>query len=281
LGSCLSNDLVDSGTLSLRVIDAPVDRATKVVVQFIGVDLHSIDGTESLTFAQPKVVDLMAYGGRSSYYLLENEPLVSGIYDWIRLRLDASGHYIALDDGSVHDLLLANVDDPGLKLNATLTVPVDDEADYVVDFDLRKSVVAVADGYALKPTLRIVEASAAGAAGGRVHPDLMASAACGEGAAVYAYAGRDATPMDVARADSDPLTTAPVRPVSLGRNENGEEFYAWAYMIGFLPAADYTIALTCDAERDDPDQSDAMSWIAQTNVTVPAEQQALHDFLAQ
>ena len=64
--------------------------------------------------------------------------------------------------------------------------------------------------------------------------------------------------------DTHPLTTA---NVTLDINSG-----LYVYSIGFVPTGDYTVALTCQALDDMPDQDDDIVFLQTQNAAVIAEQ---------
>jgi hypothetical protein len=78
--------------------------------------------------------------------------------------------------------------------------------------------------------------------------------------AVYLFQGRDVTPDDVDGNDAEPFATAPV----FTSNQVNSFFYALRY----LPAGDYTLAVTCRGNDDEPTTSEDLAFRNVINVTV-------------
>src|SRR6266478_3722094 len=107
-----------TGQMTLAVGDAPVDGAQSVVVKFTGIELTGNSGNPvTITFPQPKSIDLMNQSGTASAVLF-NQPIPAGKYGQIRLILvadgDPSNSYITLSDGTMHGLQVPDTN--GLKL---------------------------------------------------------------------------------------------------------------------------------------------------------------------
>ncbi len=140
-GSDSGNDNSSDGTtgsLTLRVTDAPVDMADNVWIQFRGLELHAATG-ERITFfycqgantgetvvdtspclqPAPKWLDLLALTGGVSDTLLMNQTLLAGHYNWIRLIVDAEpgvrDSFIVTSAGE-SELTIPSGDETGLKL---------------------------------------------------------------------------------------------------------------------------------------------------------------------
>jgi hypothetical protein len=287
----------DTGTLSLSVTDAPVDDAESVVVEFTGVEVHSAGG-ETLTFDfdAPRSIDLLDLANGESVVLFEDE-LAAGDYEWIRLKVNAEDDevldtFITIDDdgdstAEDHEMTIPSGSQSGLKLNRPFTVNTDGTVAFTIDFDLRKSVhkpAAANQDYKLRPTLRIVDSTVVGNITGMVDATLLADAACTDGdgglpensgLAVYAFAGPGVAPDDVDGLEPEPVSTAIVE----FSDSNGDSIAEYHYTLAFLEPGTYTVALTCDADLDDPETDDALVFTGTSDVTVTEGADTTHDFL--
>jgi hypothetical protein len=285
-----TDESTSSGKLTLRITDAPVDAAEHVYVQFSGLELHGSGGRNATLYfcedaanpalrvvsktvcakSKPIQIDLMDMNSGKSDVLLSGYALDAGNYQWVRLMVDtaaAEDTYIVLKDGAEHELTIPSADQTGLKLNRGFTVPAGGDADFTIDFDLRKSVHQNANGYVLRPTLRIVDNTVVGSIAGEVDAALV-TANCAP--TVYVFSGSNVTPDDVDGTQPDPVTTATVKL----NDGNGK----YEYKAAFLEAGNYTVAFTCDAENDDPATSEALTFVGTGNVTVTAKTTTPKDF---
>lgn len=260
LAGCGSDS--ETGTLSLSVTDAPVDGAVSVVVQFTGVQLLSTSGKLlTFNFDTPKTIDLLALQGGNSNLLLDKISIPAGDYPVISLKVNAKpgvlDSYIELTDGTQVSLSIPAGDETGLILTQGCSVTANGVADFVIDFDLRKSVFdpegGIAD-YILKPALRMVDNTKAGSIAGTVDIALTTDTTCTSGNAVYIFEGLDVTPDDVGGAVEPVATT-------LLTADN-------TYKAAFLEPGDYTVAFTCQAADDNPDTDDAIAFVGTVNVSV-------------
>ena len=260
-----------NGFLSINITDAPVDYALEVVVQFDGVELHSAAGDRTMiTYNQPKRINLLALTGGVTEFLLENESLPAGRYNWIRLQVDEDNSYIDVGAGQ-EPLIIPSGAQTGLKLNRGFTIAENGSVAFTIDFDLRKSVhEAPGSGYHLRPTLRIIDDSVAGALAGSVDATLITSECAGgvDYGAVYVFEGASAVPDDVDGDAGDPIATALVADDGSGD-----------YSVAFLEQGDYVVAYTCDAENDDPAADDALGFTGTTQVNITAGQTTFLNFL--
>lgn len=274
-----SNDAAE-GRFSLAITDGPVEAADAVVVTFTELELKPAGGDAiTLTLAAPVTLNLLDYQGQVAQPLVSNETIPAGAYNWIRLGVDDSDAYIEID-GAQYPLEIPSSAQTGLKLNRGFTVAAGGLTDFVVDFDLRKSVHQEGTGdYKLRPTLRIVENLTAGSISGTVADALVLDEACvnnGDnndmGNVVYLYTGTVDSPADMSgNADTDPLASAIVT--------YDDQTNSYSYSFGFVAAGDYTLAFTCDALIDDPLAVDELIFSAPVTVQVVADQNATADIV--
>jgi len=257
LGACGGGGGVDTGQMKLAVADAPVDGAQAVVVKFTGVELTGNSGNPfQITFSQPKSIDLLNQGGTASAVLFD-QPIPAGSYNQIRVMVVADGDpgnsYITLSDGTMHGLRVPSGFETGLKLVSGFTVPSSGVVDYTVDFDLRKAITcptAQAPACTLKPTEKLVDNTTVGNIQGVVDNTLVPNG-CTPG--VYLYSGTVSAPedMDSTAASSD--TNQPQASKVPVANSQPPYYYQFT----FLPPGTYTVAFTCQADQDNPDQADS------------------------
>jgi len=295
LAACGNNDDTvysgGSGTLTLQVTDAPVDSAEHVYIQFHGLEIQGPNGLTTLYYCQdpadaartvvgtstcgtpaaPKQIDLLALTGGLADELLNGYVLPAGQYSWIRLLVDTAGlrdSYIVTAGGAEYELTIPSSDETGLKLNRGIRVPAGGNADFTVDFDLRKSVHLAGTGeYLLRPTLRLADNRLAGAIAGTVDP---ARVPAGCTPAVYVFSGAGVAPDDIDGTPADPVTTAAVKL------DNGSGEYR--YKAAFLEAGEYTVAYTCQAAADDPAADNALVFAGTATVAVTANAVTVRNF---
>jgi Domain of unknown function (DUF4382) len=245
-----------SGQMQLAVADAPVDGAQSVVVKFTGVELVPGNGKAvNITFPAPKLVDLITQSGTASAVLF-NQPIPAGSYGQIRLMVvadgDPSNSYIVFSDGTMHGLQVPSGSETGLKLVSGFTVPGSGVVNYTIDFDLRQAIVCPpgqAPACTLKPVERLVDNTSVGNIQGQVSNTLVPT---GCTPAVYLYAGTVSAPADMnslapaGDANQPLLSKVPVP-------DSQPPYY---FQFTFLQPGSYTVAFTCQAAVDNPDQAD-------------------------
>jgi hypothetical protein len=245
-----------TGQLSLAIGDAPVDGATKVVVVFTGIELHSNGGTRTIDFATPREIDLLAYQNGATVNLLENMTVDAGEYQWMRLKVIAErnrsdGSYILFANGGQYPLYVPSGSETGLKINRPFRVAAGSITRLVADFDLRKSIIAPpgqSPNYMLKPVLRLMDQLQIGDINGTVNLTALATTQLGATATaadcnggIYLFGGAAATPDDNdgnAADGADPIVYQPL-PF------DGFQTVV-AYQFAMVEAATYTVAATCN-----------------------------------
>ncbi len=300
-----------TGTLSLDVSDAAVDNAERVLVQFTGVTVNPADGNaidipltgesqtclELLAGTAPsatadgaptiRCIDLLELEGTKSASLLSGVVLDAGNYTWLRLAADAErgvdDSLFVPNDGTVGvSLYIPSGSQSGLKLNSGFTILAGGSHKFVIDFDLRKSVNDPKGfpDYRLKPSLRLIDLSESGNIVGSVDASLLNADHCtgdvntGAGFAVYVYEGADAIISDEGSEENAPLTSAAVR----FNDDSG----LWDYTVGFVAPGMYTVAFTCQAADDSPENGDdAIVFVesADSPTEVVADEDSVVDFI--
>ncbi|HKJ77846.1 MAG TPA: DUF4382 domain-containing protein [Gammaproteobacteria bacterium] len=264
-----------TGDLSMGVTDAPVDNATKVVVEFTGVEIHGPnDQTQTISFDSTKTIDLLNFTGNAAEPLFEDETVLAGDYQWARLQVNAERNtidsYIEVTGGGQHSLYIPSGSETGLKMNTGFSVPEDGNAAFTIDFDLRKSVHEdpSSNEYILRPTLRLLDNDEVGTIAGTVNNSEV-PADCDP--AVYVFEGGGVTPDDQDGKSPDPVNSAIPEL-------NGDTGH-YDYEIGWLAEGDYTVSYTCDAAADDPATDDGtVTFDYSENATVTATETTDVDF---
>jgi len=277
------------GRLSLALTDAPVDDAYSVVVQFNKVSIRGVGATDDIVFDLDPVmsVDLLTLQGANSQTVITDEVVPAGSYDEIRLFIDSvpgvQDSYIVLEQGGAqYDLEVPSGTQSGLKVKGELSVPEDGSASFTIDFDVRRSIVKAGNDnskngvkYMLKPVLHLVQDDQAGVIKGTVATGLLDLAAgCSDDDvdtynAVYIFEGA-VSPDDIDNDGVEPLTTALVA--------YSNESTSYEYEVGFLPAGDYTVAFTCNADIEIVDVDDDLKFTIGRAAPVTALGKTVVDF---
>ncbi len=262
-----------TGRFLLEVTDAPVDYADKVVIQYTGVELKPASGNAiNFDFDEPISVDLIEVTQNGVPKTILSERIPDGDYSWFRLKVsdEDTNSYIQLKkDGSIHALTIPSGSETGLKINHPFTLVRNLGYGFLIDFDLRKSVVEAGDEYYLKPFLRAAPVEEANLLSVEVAPEIIADQ-CGSepleyAGAVYLFTGKDVIPDDV----DSPTDTAPIMtvPVYYSQSEDPDlpaPYDAYFARFWSIPDIEYTVAYSCNP-NDDPETDDpGMVFASQT-----------------
>lgn len=263
---------------TLALTDGPVDSATAVVIELTGVSIKPKDGEViEVAFEAPKSIDLLQLQDGVVTDLIAGMTLEPGEYNWVQLHVnalkdDVLDSYVEFEDGTQVELHLPAESEHGLRVARHFTLAEDEAATFTIDFNLRKSLIHRAQHVLLKPVLHMVPNHRAG----HLHGDLDAALVtelCADPSvelgAVYVYAGADATPTDVNGSEADPIASALVK-----LSPKGE----YHYRVGFLEAGEYTVAYTCDAASDNPDEVNELQFAVLEPVTIEAREEHEHPF---
>lgn len=273
-----------TGKLNLSLTDAPVDSAVAVWITIKTIWVKGNGEEKRINIAVPDSVanvpneaweitdegflkvNLMALNNGAILPLFNDETLPAGDYQWVRFELVENTAY------KIHNYMLETADGapiplstPGnknlLKTSGSFKVEANSTVTYVIDWDLRKSVVEEAKGYKLKPVLHIKRETYYAYVTGYVEAATYDQCAPDQVASVYVFNGYDATPDDMGG------VTEPVITTYVSSNDDGA---GHKYYVGPVDPGQYTFAFTCDSASDDPETDevnpDQVEFISQLNV---------------
>lgn len=268
-----------TGTLTISLIDAPVDDVTEVWVKFTGVTLQPQGGGSAIEiiFPGPITVDLLSLTEGNTETLLASEPVPAGAYNWIALHVNAEfdtiiDSYVITEIGGQEEveIEIPGGAQTGLRFVSGLTITADQETSFLIDWDLRMGLVNPPGqlGYFLRPGFRVIDMTAFGTLSGIVATDLVSplnSDDCSNdlvqdtGNAVYIYVQSNFTTADDigGTVGSTPIATARVT------QQNGD----YTYEV-ILSPDDYTVAFTCQASLDLVNDDEDIAFVQPTDVTV-------------
>jgi hypothetical protein len=259
--------------LTVDLTDGPIETADEVVLDVTRVALQTEDGdVVTLALDDDAPIDLLLFQKGETYRLVDNRDLDTGRYTGIALDFGPDS-FVTRDDGTEIE-----VNTPTTRDFAPIDLDIEDldEERLVLDLSLRFSLVDTGSGsYDLEPVWRGVRPGETGEISGAVATAFVESTGCqagrpaAEGVAVYLFEGAGATPNDYAGQAS--LIDAASVAFDTAAGE-------YRYSLHFVPAGDYTLALTCQADADDPAADDTVAFDADADVTVPAGGTVTQDF---
>ncbi|MCX2980418.1 DUF4382 domain-containing protein [Halieaceae bacterium IMCC14734] len=271
---CSSEDSgsTPTGALTLGISDAPLDEVSEVVVVIdqvvlrgsgindVIIDVFTQNAAETDTIS----VDLMQYPGLSQLIIIDALELVAGTYTAVELViLDGDVNFSYVVDIEGQKPLEA---DSSRLLLPGISIGSGTEHSYTLEFELGQSLSSNADGssYQLSAQgVRVIDTTVSASVGGSISTDLFSEGeVCSAkldplvGNRVYLYNGHNLVAEDLADVhttdSSTTVPTAAIAPLALTQPRFNDSFARWDYIIAYLPAGDYTLALSCAAEDDDP-----------------------------
>lgn len=279
--SCNSSS--DRGLLSLSLTDAPVDNATNVVVDITAIQAIPQNGSPiTYTFSQPQQIDLLQLQQGVTTSLLNDWSLPPGQYIGLNLFVSAGSNvpdsYIVLSNGNQYPLVplqpvnstscgLPCVNTAELSINTPFYIASNENDAYVIDFDVRKSVLPPSSPggmqYLLQPEGRMAAILDSGNIIGIV-PNSLITPGCTP--AVYVFAGANTTPTDIN--NNAPPASQPLMESAVTLNNNTGDY---VFTAAFLPTGKYTLAFTCEAAQDNPNAADNISFTSTGSAPVAAQ----------
>ena len=289
-----------TGSLSVSLMDAPVDDVDAVNVEIVRMEIKPVDGPAyDLPLTQsPYTTDLLALTQDNAAVLVDGAVIDAGDYEWLRMEMNAEidtvfdSYVVETATGGWAEI---RVPSGIVRLVGGFSVTANQAVELLFDWDMRKGLVKPPGlgGYILKPAFRVIGTTLYGSLSGSIPLSTVMDAAndcnadstmAGDydiGNVVYVFDGADVVVDDIDGLDSEPLATveAPI-------NQAGSDY---EYSIQ-LPFGDYTVAFTCQAANDlaessetgdpDPTMDTVVFFDSPVNVTVgpPGDVDVVQDF---
>lgn len=263
--------------VTIDLTDGPTDGAQEIVLDLASVALITEDDeVVELDLEDGDPIDILAFQKGETFRLVDDRSLDEHRYVGIALQFDPDGSFLVDAAGAEIPIVT-----PTTITYADVDFEVDQDSEIrlVLDLNMRFSLIDNdPDGATLDldPVLRAVDVDDAGTVTGSVAAAIVESTACqqgrdpGVGVAVYAFTGSGVTPADY-DGQSNLVDAANVE-LDTGTGE-------YRYELHFLEKGPYTLALTCEADADDPSLDDAITFESSADVTVNAGSTATLDFL--
>lgn len=267
--SCSFFGIRGDAEITVDLASAPAHRdVAQIVAGIRGLEFQKSDGTaEELLFRDPEPVDFIELGAGNPLRMFTDEELPEGNYVGARLVFDdtADDAFVRLDDGREFDLTISQGD------YAPVDFSVDDDREdteltLTLDARLSLSFDDNANRFSLVPNLRSVDSADAGQISGSVNASCASGRSLIDGA-VYLFQG-EVEPDDADGNGVEPYATAPVVSLQLGTQ--------FSYAFRFLPPGDYTIALTCRGDEEDPSSDDDLRFQSVADIRLRRREQLTH-----
>lgn len=247
-------------TLDLTA-QSPVDtEIQQVQATLLGVEFRRSAGdTQRIEFTDGQQRALLSLIGNPER-LFTDEELPEGTYTGVRLLLEtqeADESFVIDGSGAQRELTVSDGDYAEIDIQ----VDEDDSLDesLMLTLDLRQSLSFddEENRYSLRPVLRAVPREDAGQIRGAV-------TACTTNAAVYIFQN-EVEPDDIDGQAAEPYLTTFVSASNA------------SYQFDFLPAGEYTLAVTCDADEEDISSDDDLNFRSTTTVDLDESENLQED----
>lgn len=262
---------------SVELSTANLEEARGLEIEITGVELlDEQDQVVRIDLDEPRRVDLLDYQGDARLQLLSDEEIPARSYRGIRVVFDDEDAELTRQDGGSVPVQLN-----GSPRFAPLTLSLSDDDSETAQtvLDLRFSLAdrsLSSDLFLFRPELRAGLDGDLGSLVGTVDEDFVDSGACAgidDGYAMYLFEGEGRVPVDfLSGASGNPLASASVTRTL------GESDYRYAFQ--GLSEGRYTLAFTCQADLDDPQQRQTPSlvFIGSSNLRVEAGEETRRNF---
>lgn len=264
-------------TLSVSLMDAPVDGVTAVYVRIESIWIKPTSGpaVELALTKTPLDVNLLALTDTNAAILIDEAVIEPGSYEWLAMDIAAErgvrDSYVLTETGGEEEIELF-VPSGRVRLVDGFDVPANQAVRLLFDWDMRQGLVYPPGlrQYLLKPAFRMLDVTAYGVLRGTIAAATVGTSLgtdnnCASdddvdldvGNVVYVFAG-SATPDDVDGTD-DPIATVEATP-----NAAGDYVYRTV-----IDPGSYTVVFTCEAGNDDPEAADEITFSNPVGTTNP------------
>jgi len=217
---------------------------------------------------------------------LGNIALDAGDYSGVGLVIDPAHTYVAETTGGNYLVKCPGRTQSGFKLNRLFTIDTTGWIDFIINFDLRRSLTLTRPNqpradfdYILRPTLRILDTQLASTF---IHGPVTDqrsepfNPATPDACWVYIYAG-DATsvvPDDICLDPDIGICPPADRPLLEMPVQYDAVYKDYIYDTGLINPGTYTLALVC--EDDDPGLDDKLLLMGETDIIAAARPHRRH-----
>ena len=253
--------------LAVYFTDAPIDNATAVNIGFNDIKVIGVNGNYDYPAPTVSTVNFYALQGGTETAEFNGVQIPNGNYTGISITFsaDPGGTYsaVTLSDGTVHELDIPSGDPSTITVPVDFTITSGHLTKITIDLDLRKSIMQDPNDstkFIFKPVLRGINNDDSGIISGFVDTSLMTT---GCHPSIYAFSG-DVTPTDI----NINAPSGQPQPISSAFPELNPNTGQFNFTIAYLPPGQYTLGFTCQADQDQPDTADAITFTSVTHATV-------------
>jgi hypothetical protein len=261
LAGCEGDVTVDMTT------EQPADpNITQVQATIRGLEFTGSSGTETLEFTDPQPLDFMVYADAdNTFRLFSSEELPEGSYTGVRLLFeddqdeDEAFVVVSGTDGGTFPMNLVAGESASINFEFEDNDSASEALTLMLDLRQSLSFNDDTDEFTFTPVLRAVPTEDIGTIEGNLSVTCPAGDSLVNGA-VYLFQGQDVTPDDLDNAGVEPFATSPVFI------DNTSFFYS----LRVVPEGDYTMAVTCIGNDDDPASDEDLEFRNAVNVELDA-----------
>ncbi|NNC64548.1 MAG: DUF4382 domain-containing protein [Gammaproteobacteria bacterium] len=264
VGGCSSSsDSASNGTVSISLMDRPVDDLTELWVTISEMWIKPAGAGPAFQLAltsTPLTVNLLELDDLNASVLVDEAVVAAGSYNWLEMQIldgDTTESWAITTSGGMEEI---DVDVPSgrIRLVSGFDVGENQAVRLLFDWDVRSGLTDAVGrgGYLLRPAFRMLDVDEYGAVSGTIpSATLTAEATCsgaGEGdIVVYVYDG-DVTPDEIG-GNPSPITTVDATPSA---SVSGD----FEYRIVLMPE-DYSLAFTCEGLTDSDADGDNITLL--------------------
>jgi hypothetical protein len=166
------------GQVELRLVDAPADEVTEIVVTITRVEAHVAGGGGWIVLGdKTATIDLLKLQG-GTFAQLGVAQMPAGRVTQLRLYVKEDGpNYVTTPDGNQHPLTVPSGTESGIKIKAGFDWPACALGNFTIDFDGKKSIhvhpkgAGAGDEWLLRPVVRMKSVQITGDGCGPSTPD--------------------------------------------------------------------------------------------------------------
>ena len=257
IGACSSGSDRSQGTISVSLMDRPVDGITELNITVTEFWIKPQGGGRAFQLDMvetPVTVNLLELSVDDPAIFIDRANIPAGTYNWLEMKVDdssSSAAHAMTDEGLMREV---DVDVPSnrVRLINHFEVEPNDSVRLLFDWDVRKGLTeAVGRGlYILKPVIRVLDVEEYASVIGEIasttvmaiendcNADSVADMDYDEGNVIYVFEGA-VNPGEIGVVD--PYTTVEANDENIDGN--------YEYRASLMPGT-YTIAATCQGGND-------------------------------
>jgi hypothetical protein len=256
IGACSSGNDSSQGTISVSLMDRPVDGITELNITVTEFWIKPQGGGRAFQLDMvetPVTVNLLELSVDDPAIFIDRANIPAGTYNWLEMTVDdsnSSAAHAMTDEGMMVEV---NIDVPSdrVRLINHIEVEANDSVRLLFDWDVRKGLTeAVGRGlYILKPVIRVLGVEEFASVTGQISGDtVMAEAnACTADTDDMDYSAGNV--IYVFEEEVDPEEIGVIDPYTTveAKDENNDGQYE--YRASLMPGK-YTFAATCLGAND-------------------------------